>query len=1040
MKKCSKVLSILLATLMVVSIMFVGATAEELAEEPVTVNGEELLITNWGGTDNLTVGVPTTGTAFYAQNDKTPLLPEFQSTRVTFGWDKDANYITNNENAIVRDEDGEILRFDDIASYYSKYYEIKKSHAKIQRFNASMTMFDTATYDNCQDYVVDIYNEGNKKGIMFYVKLDENSNDTGIFFEGMSVGFDDNGNIIPKEGSTSYFQHSNALEPDSPVYLMTAGTDNWNEATTVALGNGERRKDGSIPFEGGFEGWVYVPAASWIDDTKIATSKYLYRVNWFVNELVAGKDIQISNLMVVDGDAEDVINAEGVTVNGKPYKFADYTYYSATPLNVSNSATSMTDAYEMAREGGNLAPSYGEENTVLETKLKDAYSRRFAEPSYYNYAITPTVKSTQSIRPNYSSYNFQVLSVTEEANNLIKVQSYIRCDSTTYPEAQWPDLYALFDGDNYVGGIFPSPALSNDRTAKVNAYIQTSTSHKITSSDAILAYVKHQGATEPIKISFEAQNTGMKSNSEIYAYDLKTGKWNVCELTEENNHGCVAIPTDFEGWYMLPGAAFSDSDLNVNTFRICPDKLGGDYGELLFGNITLIDNFNPVEMADSSVIVLPAETTLPSNFPFKTILATEVTPKKEAYRIEKSSNGGIYGFSASHNVSTKTVTFTATKDFAPEVTDETLTYGSTTSVSVAKIDFYDDDSTTRINISGSESETAYQAIMFKVKNNTEKDISVLVGHNTTLLKASSPYHLLRDMNNSWKDERTSSTITVTIGADERSGAPITIPANFEGWISIPIATYRDRLTEMNRITFLPVTDFVGSITISDISFSANVTPTYYSQDNVFKGMNSKIGDLSAYSEENVKTVTVQNGVLESDYDGLYTELIAKGSIASGGALMFYAKNDSDNEVAFKTSLGNDASAYTVANRRWESISTDVEITLSPRFEGWVKIAVSDAVKFDSIKLTFTSLANGLKLSDFMTLNQSDDLITNIKRGTRYPTGLFYTKGDYNLDAIIDIRDFLCAGKGKYKHEITKFDPEFDVADEVHALRQYFFNK
>ncbi len=1013
MKKYLKVLSIFLAISMVVSIMFVGATAETSE----TVNGTELFINDWYGTNDSLCGSPTKGDAFYAEMDRNPLLPNFPSTRLVYSWDKE----------------GSKYKVDDIASFYPLYDEDHKGEekpkaAKVMRYNNSVVLSPTSEYDSCSKYLMDIYNEGNYRGIMFYIKLHEDSNDTNVYLEGLSVGFDENGKIILKSDSSTYVDSYNSLVKGSDVYLMPAGTDKWNKEVMSTLGNGEKATQASISLVGGFEGWVYVPAASWINTKYIATSKYLHRVNWYVNELVSEKDIQISNLMVVDGD---VTTAKGVTVGGFTYNFANNRYYSSTKLDVESTNISIDGIYGVESQEGKNALSYNSDNTTLNPQLlTESYNVKFAEPSYYNYAITPVAKKTQSVRPTMSTHQIQFLSAAAAGDGLIKVYTEgLSYNDSVYTPETWPELFKLYEGNTYVGGIFTKPEALNKSSGAadkplINAYIQTKSSYDI-NNKAVLAYVKHQGATQPIKISFTAGSFYFDATKEIYAYDLKTEKWTVCKLTEENSYGCVEISSDFEGWFMLPYTAFNKTG-EVDLFRICPDKLGGDYGELLFGNITLTDSFNPLEMANGSAILLSEQVTLPDNFPFKQYAKTEMTVA------DTCTSGGVNGITG---LTRSGATLTAGNNFTAPLAD-----GAYTPSGLTRVEFKKDNNAL---LAGTN-----QSFAFKVDNSKGGDLEVIVGSDYLYMNSTANYYLLEDNATEWTKKTIENSYALTIGSNikNKQVGAIVIPEGFVGWISIPfesLTVYESSAKKISeskqfyRIDFMPIS-MTGSITFGCVAlFSNDVAPKYYFEDNMLKGMNATIGDLPAYSEESTKQIKIENGVLTSNYDELYTSLNASGSIAADGALMFYAKNTADTDIIFNTSIGNNSTVkgYTLAEREWKELSQDGNIVIRAGFDGWVKIAVTEAVEFESIKFMFKGLKNGLSLSDFMVLDKSADL-DMIKTETRYATGLFYTPGDFNADSIIDIRDLVCAKLGEFEHDITKLE---DDKDPVDTIRRYIFN-
>ncbi len=1030
MKKRFKALSILLAILMAVSTIFLGTSAETL--ETVNVQGTEIAINRWYGThneyvSNLDAGLsPTIGEVFSPEADQKPLIPEFPSNRLTYGWSKEGNAYGADDLISFFEIGGDALNKQKMLRY-----------TELNAINVNTKFSDTTN-------LIDVYTEDKSKGLMFYIKLDEESKETRLYLEALTVGFEGEDKTIIKKSATAYDQLSTGTIRNSKVYLMSEGTNVWTETTALRNENGLRcggEKAGypSVNLAGGFEGWVYMPAASWLNYTtmlgenlKFETYRYLYRIDWFFDELVEGKDIQISNIMVVDGD---VTKSDSITVGDFTYNFADNRYYIANTLTDNGAKVSLDGAYGFNSAQGKIAPSYGASNSALYADLKDSYNRKFTVPSYYNYTITPVVKSTHGVRPAMSTHQIQFLSVASEGDGLIKVFTEgLSYNKSVYTPETWPELFKLYDGTTYVGGVFkkPNAKKTNGDADKplINAYIQTSSPCNI-NNKAILAYVKHQGASEEIKVSFQAGNYQIKKDGEIFAYDLKTGKWTTCELIEENECGSVKISKDFEGWFMLPAAAFKSTSDEVNLFRICPDNLGGKYGELLFGNITLIDSFNPLEMAKGSAILLPEQVTLPANFPFeiRNWTAEKFTAAQKFEIMMKDIEG------LSHD-SNKTFIANGTFDVTQnDDSDDVYISDNVYNTPVfSRIGFNNNGENL---IAGTN-----KSFAFRVDNSNGGKLEAIIGVNGLYMSAEKPYYLLSDNETSWSEPQLTSKnlLQVSISGVNKGypGSSIIIPEEFTGWISIPYSTFNQAVPStksMHRIDFFPI-KMTGSVTFECIAlFSTEITPQYYMDDDGYaKGMNATIGDLPAYSAENAKYAKIENGVLDTNYEGLYATVNVSGKIAANGGLMFYAKNnDSKNAVTFKTSVGDVANAkiYTLSNPTWSPAAANGYITLPANFEGWVKLAVADAVELNSIDFTFTSLTDGFALSSFTALNSSDDL-NRIKNTTRYATGFFYTQGDLNIDGNINICDMVYADEGhEIEYDFIKF-----VGDQVTKLKEF----
>ncbi len=1044
MKKCVKALSVLLATLMLLSTVVVGAAAESSA---IVVNGTELIITDWVGVKNDTLGNPTKGEAYLPVRDTDPLVPELPSTRLTFGWNKEESNFETLE----------------------KIYE-DNAAAKVYRYNDSIVVGTDFVYNDINSgYFIDIYNGGNSKGLMFYIKLHENSEQTNIYLEGLTVGFNEDGTVVTASGKVT--QVYNSIIKDKDVYLMPAGANSWDEAVIGALGNGEKKNSQSICLDGGFEGWVYIPAASWIN-SKASTSNYLYRVNWYVNRLVDGEDFQISNLMVVDGD---VTAADGVKVGDTEFIFDNNRYYSTTALNVGGVSVSKGDIYGVATQEGQIAPSYGAANTSFNpTLLIDSLSERINPASLYKATVAGTtlvqnLDAAKRPKDNTGWSFFDIAAAGIEGRNLYRmsfkpISPFVEGSPTVYDPAttnskinnktygdQFKEIFGVDSTDEtptaYVGGAGRMIGYSNNGGANFYAGVNPQNLADASMSmvgKSVLVYVERTynegivAADEDMKAALMLGNYSSKVGCTYYLYE--NNKWQKNDFVSDvgSDKGAVELDKNFKGWIMVPASSMYNGAQSVTEwaeFRFSPGCLGDIYGDVIFGDIAVLDFEDPFSVASGSQFVSANENALVDNFPFE-------QPMVKTADAATRSEGGVNGFKDANNKALLTLsdkTFTADANFAPPITKPE---GSTEV-------FYEAAGLTRVGFKNDGAALTAQnnkSFAFKVDNSKGGDLEAIFGSNYLYMSPDVTYYLLGEGDTEWtaREKTSTSTYTLTVGSNvkQKKVASITIPEGFVGWVSVPFKyltvgnnPIQNASREFVRLDFHPV-KMTGSLTINGLAlFSTEVPSVWYYDNGICKDMNNSIGVLPEYSADNEKYITVENGVLSTNYDGLYANLKASGSIAADGALMFYAKNGSENAVSFKTSIGdvNTAKAYTKGGV-WTSVAANGVITLNAGFEGWVKVAVEDAVEFEAIKLIFTSLTDGLALSDFMTVNQKDDLY-KIKNGTQYATDLFYAQGDFNTDGFIDICDLVTANNNTIKHDDTKFDTD----DQERALRNYILN-
>lgn len=1051
MKKFTKAISIILTVIMVLSAILVGVSAEST----VTVNGTELKVNYYYGTNNTTVSkdpsnfvMPTTGEVYTADNDESPLVPGLPSTRLTYGWNKDGNT-----------QDAE-----DIKSFY-EIGGTTVAGQNLYRYIETGTLTASSTLADAA-HTIDISDENS--GLMFYIKLGATSKDTGLYIESQSVAFDENDNIVVS--GTSYVQLFSPIMKSQPVYLMPAGTDTWTEISTndATLGIGGKSSNQAIALPGGYEGWIYLPRNSYINTANssrpISDYKWLYRLNFYFNELTYDNEAQFSNIMIVDGD---VTAADAVTVGDITYNFSDDRYFSAEALAVGDITMSYDGIYDIASADGQNAQSYGADSSALYPTVGSDYSGGISPDSYYT--VVPTDQSSINVRP---TANAQWLIFKTTKNGRLYDVEFNYPDplsnTTRYPSYEadgvtpsyWKEKHdAFFNEDHtaYIGGIYQDLLIKNsdDATTTVNHPTQvyiTSTSVDITNK-SVLVYFNHtyadgiaQEDKKPMHVCFQLDSYFLEPGETIYSFDKNTGSWTADTLLRTDdtmvqgqmgsNNAYVEVPVDFEGWYLLPAEAFkniSDSDPTAfANFKVCPDSFGAEFGEFTFGEVSVVDNFDPASVSKNSIFASTNDIALASDFPFDTTSVAAVNTQMGTIGTVAVPAGINKTSSAS------SATITATEDFSPAVNDGVLTYGDLTSVALFRIEVWTDSSKTAKAQLGTN-----KSVILRVKNDSDTDTVLLTGNQYAFMAASKPYYLLADGATKWSTETTSSeSYKITINNANYTGYTVTIPAGFEGIISLPLDSISSNsYTEYYRFPLFPVS-VSGSVTFSNFALSTELTPSYYTTsdttDTTVYGMNAALGDKAVYSYGSEEALTVADGVLSTESELLFADLKVSGSIKAGGALMFYAKNTAASDIAFKTSIGDNTAAkgYSVAGRAWTSLASDGKIVLPAGFEGWVKIAVGDAAEFDLIRLNFFTLADGLALSDFMALNQSDDL-TAIRRGTKYATGLFYSQGDFNLDTAVDICDLVKVSiDSDIVHDVLKFTAD----DQSSALRVYILNK
>ncbi len=1080
MKTLKQALSLALSVLLLASTLFIGATAEETT---TILNATELPVNFYNGTNNAYVSAdtkvdgmsPTYGDVYSAAGDLDPLVPEFPSTRLTYGWNKDGNSLDKSDlasfykEAKSKAEDPEISE-DEIARYTKIKGQKILRYIDLEKLGVDSLLSET-------ENLIDVYTEDKSKGLMFYIKLHEDSADTRLYLEAITVAFKDD-KIVLKSTGKEHDQLYNGTVKNQSVYLMPAGADSWSQVTALngeenGFRYGEKATNASLSLPGGYEGWVYMPASTWLNYTtklddgtvKLATYKYLSRIDWFVDELVAGKDLQLSNIMVVNGD---VTTAEGVTTGDKTYAFASNRFYSGTALSVNDVEMSLDGFYDFIDKDGQLAAGYGANNTYLNTNFKlDSYEDGLTPDAYYPITPIGANKNPQNAQRPKPDTGWEFTKVTQVVDNDTCARYHMDAvtpnpfaidgytEDTTHEKlgVTYREQYdSRFNADGeYIGGTCQTVGLKTaDSSGK--PHTQTNVTFASAVVDAyktesivgksVMFYINHiydDGIEnkQPMNVAFMLTNHVTDADDTYYTYDIKTGKWETKTFVAPENRGSlnkkVGVATfapDFEGWVMIPATSFFYNDTENATvlgeFKVAPECFGGKYGELIFGDITVVDDLYPFAITKDSAFLSSNGVYPASDFPF--IASTTAPVKTTASTNADGGNGGIDGLTRSG------ITFTAADTFVPKISG-----GKYTSINLSRLGFKNGTETLKAGTN--------KALALKIDNTSGGKLTAIFGTNYLYMSADSPYYLLADSRNKIESCTTSSdTYQIVTGTTNRGkpGASITIPERFVGYVIVPFSTFNENIAEdrdMLRVDFFPIT-MSGSMKIESLSLlSTEFASIYYKDaeaDTKIKGMNSSISELIPVSEAVAEVLTIADGVLTNESDELYADFKVNGTVKADEAIMFYAKNDAKTAVSFKTSIGNNSSAmaYSVADSTWTGVYADGKITLDAGFEGWVKIAVTADTDFDSIRFTFNSLANGFAVSDFMVANYSADL-EFIKRGTSVRTGLFYSKGDFNLDANTDILDAVLAKSGyTIQHDITKFENE---DDQLLGLRKYLLN-
>ena len=949
MKKTTKSTAILLALLLLVSQIFIGAMAEN---EPAVVEGKNINIvpgsysTSWlPKTDSYPQAKATLGEHYTADNDQDPLVKSLPSDRLTYTWN--SVYGNSIDDAYAVEE------YKNQAIYRNFYTADVNKDSTLEGLEGLVNLSQ------------------NNIGFMFYIKLGKTAEETKLYTELQTVGFDEDGKI--KLNNNNYAQGYVAMN-DSTALFLTDGTDKWFKTEKdVTFGAGLKANQKAITIPAGFEGWVYIPNETLVNKNAIANCNLMHRVNLYFDKITTENVIEISNMMTVVADIDTVQKSEGIKVNGTTYNFAENRRYFANSLSFNDFTNSHIGFYNIANKDEQLAQYYK------------------GTGSYYGATVGEDTSAVLLGNSKLSATPFTITSFTKSNLDTISV-SKLSEGRDRFEFRSASDYQAMMSGNT----LFASQDFSQDSDNK-----------------ALLFYVDHKNATEEIKFDILFNWYSIGTNKEYYTYNTKEAVWKKSKTTSSgynsvqnlsSDSSYLTLPAEFTGWVMLPENSLRISVETLKNIRFSVYNLGGTSGSLVIGDFTLIDDIDPVantEALNNSVFVSTNSNKLGGDFPFAAAdtVAAVKTEWTSDYGIFQTSNLNQSNIAIS--VSGKTATLTATqKRTEQKNSNNAISYDGTNSTQ----HYYVKSETTSLTKNGS--------IMFYVKNDTAGDYKFVTGSSLFLTAKEKPYYLLDNGSAEWVERNTDNN---EYELYYRKIAPVTIPAGFEGLVSIPLSSIygwdgkeniclNDYISKntFSEFTVLTAAMDVGIVTFSNISAATTVAPTYFINGTAYEGVNANIPTVSEKVTGNVSTV---NGVFTNKNNVVYSSIDAKGTLAEGEALMLYMKTES--ECRFTLSVGDMANvkAYATNRQGWKNVSDNAIICLPSSFEGWVKIPVSKTVAFSNIKFYFNSLASDLSVSDIMAVNTSDDL-NAIDRDYMGESALFYKQGDFNKDENINICDLV----------------------------------
>lgn len=386
-------------------------------------------------------------------------------------------------------------------------------------------------------------------------------------------------------------------------------------------------------------------------------------------------------------------------------------------------------------------------------------------------------------------------------------------------------------------------------------FMQLSYSSTAFEGKAALIYIEHVDAVRPVNINVFFDWRAVSNNAYYYLYDIDAGKWTRYDTTvsgynDLGDHGDLIqrvspngsfheIPADFKGWMLIPYESVRDCTAvkSFSAVRFEPQYLGGDYGSLIFGDVTIIDNIDPIteqEDLDKSVFISSNSTKLGSDFPFNTLA-------------DKNDLSGNLRWDQTQTQTQNNITTELTIN-GLAVKSERAREISINSSGVPTYDGSNRAYLYRLRGDVTPGLIADGAILVYVENTSSEDYHFITGRNNYYTHKEMPYYLLADDDIAW----TKYYPTGDLKYNERDCGYVTIPAGFSGWLSLPVASLRDNHPTVSKqelstagltldyFSVITVGMGVGNVYFSNIGSSSIVTPTHFNTDTKYEGLNARI--------------------------------------------------------------------------------------------------------------------------------------------------------------------------------------------------------
>ena len=768
---------------------------------------------------------------------------------------------------------------------------------------------------------------------------------------------------VTLSGQTYAEDGTNAQYPilwtrDADAYILSADSPVWETVKTVRFGvepSGVANA-AAVTLPAGFEGWVRVPFS--LFRVNNWDSNKLYRMNFYFDHYSATEPFSYGASIIVDKATE---NLSALTIEDKTVNLIEKAAYNTEALSLGDFTTNKY--YSLTENSGSIAQTAvlfdNENGKNFELSVGEDFTGKGYASDYYTAEFAAKNNSGGwSSGGAWATLGWK----GDITNEFVSTNGFVFSSETS------ADLPA--DQSHYFGIKFIDSS-NNDQNLTWD------------SNHSIIFYVANTGI-KANKLSFLFEGSGVYShlleNQTYYLLADGSTEWksDTTATAYDGSWGYIDVPAGFVGYVRIPCGSFQGPANNVQTGTakkayVYPRNVGGDYGSFTVGA------FGTVDKTTENLMYIATSAT--ENEPV--VMANSV-----ANAVNRTEPTGVV------KANDAAITWVGNTVSATDYNQTQLNTGKSNYM------FVND---APISSSGS--------ILFHVVNTSSQLAKVCItGNEWRGTFKDKDYYLLADGSAIWD-----SKITLDDANTDRNGY-IEIPANFSGWIKIPMASFNSTLASEATLTKFGLFPLVlnGSLTFTNIMTTAANNNSLYINDGKIIGLSNPDNGFDTAIDYNVqlsggKIVTnASNGALNVSAD-----VLSDVALNAGESLMFYAKAPSAAKFTLGLSdtniLKDSFTYYTVDyNSLWvEKAVTDGLVSIDAGFEGWVRIPTSafSSTDISKVSISFVDATEGIAVSDFMVTDKATyELDYIVICGKK--VSLFVELYDANTDGEIDARDIV----------------------------------